>query len=368
MADEFKYKLDYSNVPDYINPSKNTKGRFGNDAQFWEANIVNSFLGFGYEPTKEEVQSLIPTSAGEGGYQRGQAAVADYVRAQKAAQERVANDPLNAVRDEERGRASSLETQSGDLFQQALNIYKAAPQLFGGLQPDQIQQYLAPLQEQFKTGLAGVEGAFGRRNLAGSSIEANSLAEQQRLYQQNVLATGLQLGLDQQTNQANLLSNRSSTLFSGAEGSRGRLLSGTGQLSSQAYDESQFLASLPVYLRQLAMQERAMQEASSGTDWGSIGQLAGTVLGGTIGAFGGPGGAAIGAGLGGQLGGGIGNAATGKYGAAAGNVSSIPLWMLMGNRSTPTTTGTTSTTGNPSDIAYNSLLRTNQPNLSLLRG
>ncbi len=301
---EFKYTKEND-------PFRNSGGKFANDQDFWKSNIITSFLHFGYEPTETEVAQLIPTSAGEGGYERGQTAVANYVSAQKAATDRKANDPLKGFSEQQQGLSDTQRAESGDLFQKALDVYKSAPQLFGGLKPEQIQQYLAPVNEAAKTGVAGVEGAFGRRNLVGSSIEANALAEQGRLYQQNVLATGLQLGLEQQGQLANLLQGRSANLLGAAEGAQGRLGAAKGQLSGQSFDESRFLSTLPVYLQQLAMQERAIQEAqgSSGKA-GFFGKLIGSALFGTD--------------IGGPLGSAAGNAYEGDYRSASSSLDQLP--------------------------------------------
>jgi hypothetical protein len=180
------------------------------ESQSWRANIVNRFLDMGYQPTEEEVQALVPAAKGVGGFEAGASAVANYVQAMR--QLGPAQDFIkgNLLSEQEASKMyddlSKVQLQGGDeAYQKAADLYSQAPKLFGSMTADQIQAYIAPVTQATKETLGQIEGGAARRGLAGSSLEAQALAEQQRLYQQNVLSQGLGVGLDQQQRQAAIL-------------------------------------------------------------------------------------------------------------------------------------------------------------------
>jgi hypothetical protein len=251
--------------------------KFSGDAGFWRANIVNSFLEFGYYPTEAEVAQLIPTSAGEGGFERGQSSVAQYVQARQDEIEQKENDPLKGFIEEEKVRRGEFEKQASDLYGQLQNVIKSSPQLFGSLSEDQIGTLLAPLQRAFQESGSQLEGALGRRNLTGSSIEANALAENERLYKQNVLATGLDLGLKQKDLEATAIRDRIGQLVNSASLGSQLMGQGFGQISSQELGTMQYLQQLPYFLRQSALQEQAFHKAMEGPSlWDNIDRGIGT--------------------------------------------------------------------------------------------
>lgn len=331
--------------------------------------IKGIFESFGYTPTEAEIASFGQSAwSGKGGHDRAVSAVGSYINSLEAEEKRKAEDPLAKQLAEDQKLSASQRGESADLAQKAIDVYKAAPQLFGGLQPDQIQQYLAPAREQFRGGMADTEGAFGRRGLAGSNIEANAMAEQARLYQQNVLAQALQLGLQQQSNLSNAYANRSGQLLGAAEGASGRELSAGTTMSGQAAESSQFMASLPLYLRQMAMQEQAMRDAQSkSTPWGAIGSIAGMGLGAALAPFTGGMSIPMGMALGGSFGGGVGSLFQGNNAGAMSNFNSFPYLAAMGGgRGAPLLTNP-NTMSTPNMVNAGTTLVPGQK-LSLLQG
>ena len=270
--------------------------------------IQDAFLNFGYTPSKEELASLSPTYAGEGGGTRGNASVAAYVNTVRLLQEQKQNDPLNQVIADERGFFSDTARKAAE---DEANL-KGPVKLFGGLSEDQINQYLSPLNQSTMESGARLEGDAARRGIAGSSTEMNALAENERLFRQNVLSTGLNIGLSERDRTAQLLGTRYN-LLAGSLGRQGQV---AGQLSAQDFEGTQLRAQLPIYLRGVSSQELATQnaiqarkDAEKRARKGGNGSVGGTIGGGAIGFFasgGNPMGAAIGAGVGGQLGGSIG--------------------------------------------------------------
>lgn len=334
------------------------QGPFGRDEDFWRANIVNSFLSFGYEPTEAEVAQLIPTSAGTGGFERGQAAVADYVRTMQAEQERQANDPLKGFIEEQKPKIGQYEQQAQNLYEELRGVISKAPQLFGALNEAQIDQLLAPLQRATAESSARVEGAFGRRGLVGSTPEAQALAEQERIFRENALSTGLQVGLNQQKAERDAIQNYLNQVFARSGELTQLVGQGAGQLSGQDLQQLQFLSGLPLLERGVAANERAQAEAAAAankTDWGSIGSLAGMVGGAALAPF--TGGASMLPfllGAGGALGGTVGNIAGGKPTLAAGSAGQIPWWMMLNqNLRTPQTTSNAIVPENAINFARN---------------
>ena len=303
--------------------------------------IAGVFESFGYTPSQEDIDMLIPAFSGK--YDAGitgTTAVANYVNAIKMEEERRANDPLAKLVEEQRTRTAELETEASGLYDQLKGIIEKSPKLFGSLSEEQIDQYLAPIKQASLETSARVEGAMGRRGLAGSSIEAGALSEQNRLFQQQALASGLQVGLSQQEQQARAVQQRLSDVY-GRAGLLTQLGSaGTGQISTQNLGQSQYLSQLPIYLQELANQRNASLEAArgGGTDWASVGSLAGGVIGAVGGAF--SGNPLMGYGIGSSIGGSIGGAAGGNSAAGASYGQSLPYWALLNQlrgNSIPTT-------------------------------
>ncbi len=280
------------------------EGPFGSDADFQRAVIVNSFLDFGFEPSEAEVAQLLPTAAGTGGFERGRAAVADFAQTMLAEQERQENDPLKKFTEEQGLKIGEFEQQAQSLFEELRGIIGRAPQLFGALDEGQIDQLLAPLQRATAESSARTEGAFARRGLTGGTPESQALAEQERIFRENALATGLQVGLSQQQLEAQAVANRQAQLFDRSGALTQLVGQGTSQLSAQDLNQLQFLAGLPLLERGVAAQERAALEAGQGKkdflggtlSGGLSGAATGFMLGGPYGALaGGVAGAGLGA-------------------------------------------------------------------------
>lgn len=298
------------------------------DEQFWHDNIVNSFKQFGYTPSDAEIAALLPASEGKGGYEAGQAAVANFVLAMqqlKGAQSLVQGN----IQSETQGAQTAQQLggqfagQGAGSYQQALQALQKAPQLFGSMTPDQINQYLAPLQSQFSQGLGQVQGAAAQRGLAGSSLEAQAMAQAQQQFQQNVLSQGLGVGLNAQQQQAALLQGLGGQQFGLAGQQYGlapQYLSLANQSAGQNVGLAEDMAQLPGQAANQAIAQNAAIQAmnpQSSSPWGSI---LGTALGAGVGAFGGPMGMALGANLGGQLGSAFsGNPAGAQVGSSLGN-------------------------------------------------
>lgn len=277
--------------------------------------IEQAFKDFGYTPTKAELDIFdqIQRAAGPKNFGRtyspgaARSAVGAYVEAYKQIEKRKAEDPLNPYVAQEKARGDEMTRLSQEAYDKLTQLYQQAPQLFGSMNEQQISQYLAPLQDQFNRSLAQVEGAFSRRGLVGSNIEASAMGEQGRLFNQNVLNTGLQVGLQQQQNLGNAYQNRSTAMLQGADAAYGRQGQALGQLSSISAQEAQMLASLPSYLQNQALQQLMLSrqmnpQKQKGNVFG--GALSGALSGGITGfMMGGPMGAAAGAVGGGVLGG-----------------------------------------------------------------
>ena len=299
--------------------------------------VVNLFKSWGYEPTPIELAAFQDMNWEQGGA-GGQ--MAEYISAVQTLNKAQANDPLKGFAAEQGGIASNYRTMAEGQFGKAEAEARNAPKLFGNLTPDQIDAYLAPLGQQYANVDAKLQGDASRRGVAGSSIEAQAAAGAGREFKQNVLNTGLQVGMSQQQQLLNLLYGTGGQ-YLGAAGQASGLQGGaTGQISRQANDNATFMSQLPIYLRSQAMQEEAMRKANSASAGG--GNL-GSLIGGGIGAgagflIGGPVGGMLGLGIGSGLGGGIGNsinpASSGGYptgySSGYGQSMAIPSGLLMG--------------------------------------
>lgn len=319
--------------------------------------IASAFRDYGYEPSQEEIDALAPTFGGRiNPGERGRAAVADYVRTMKMEQERQANDPLKKFIEGQEPKIGEYEKQAQDVIGQLKKIISGAPQLFGSMTEDQVDQYLAPLQRATAESSARIEGAFARRGLLGSTPESQALAEQERQFRENTLSAGLTVGQQQQQLQAQTMQNILAQLYGQAGQIRGLVGQGTGQLSSQDLQQLQFLAGLPLLQRGIAAQERALADANQKkTDWGSIGSLAGMGLGAALAPFTGGMSLPLLMGVGGSLGGAVGNIAGGNTAGGAAAAGQIPWWLMMRPNATSTTSLTpTGAVNSPSSYGFTS--------------
>lgn len=308
--------------------------------------IQQAFKDFGYEPSQAELDIFdqIQRAAGPKDFGRtyspgaARSAVGAYVEAYKQIEKRKAEDPLNPYVAQEKARGDQMTQMSQQAYDQLTELYKQAPQLFGSMNEQQISQYLAPLQDQFNRSLAQVEGAYGRRGLVGSNIEASAMGEQGRLFNQNVLNTGLQVGLQQQQNLGNAYQNRSTAMLQGAQGAYGNQGNALSQLSQISAQEAQMLASLPSYLQNNALQQLMLskqmnpEKPKNNFLANGGGSLLGMGLGALLAAPTGGMSLAMGAGLGGALGGGFGSLLGGGQSGgqqAQSQFQNIPWYMMM---------------------------------------
>ena len=228
-------------------------------------NVFDVFKSFGYTPTQAEINQLAPSFMGRKDvYQVGSSAVAQYVDTQRKIHEQEANDPMKKWVEEQKTRAADLSTKAQDLYGQQQKILSSAPQLFGNLTPDQINEYLAPVVQGAKENSANLEGAFARRNLAGSSIEANALTGANREFLQNVLAQGLNIGMSQQKQQSDSIEHQIAQLFNQAGISTSQVGAGTSQLSQQDFNNSQTLIGLPSFLNAQSLQRELIAKQLEG--------------------------------------------------------------------------------------------------------
>lgn len=287
--------------------------------------IESVFKSFGYTPTQAEIDALAPAFEGRTNVaQTGMSAVSNYVIAHQAeqgaqslVQGQLSGDEAQQAQYQKLGQQYG-EEGIGNL-NAAANLAGQAPQLFGNLTPDQVSQYLAPLQSQFTTQLGQVQSAEAQRGLGGSSIEAGAMSQAQAQYQQQVLQQALQLGLQQQQSKVGALQTAGqgqlglSSQLTGAGSQYGSLIN---QLLGQNTGIVGNLAQLPgASTNQAIGQEAAIQALNPQTPspWGG---LIGTGAGALLGSFGGP----VGAGLGASIGGSIGSGITGNpTGANVGN-------------------------------------------------
>jgi hypothetical protein len=162
------------------------------------------FQSFGMEPTQAQIDALAPAfEGGKNVAQTGDSAVANFVQAYQqinGAQSLIQGQLQGTQAAETAAQgASTADYAAGTAsYNQAQQTLEAAPQLFGSMNPSQVSQYLAPLQNQFNYGLGQITGQAAQRGLAGSSLEAQAMAQAQTQYQQSVLSQGLSIGQQQQ--------------------------------------------------------------------------------------------------------------------------------------------------------------------------
>ncbi len=227
-------------------------------------NIMDVFKSFGYTPTQAEITAMAPSFEGRFDIMEiGTSAVAQYVNAKQAEAEREKNDPLVALQTRMDDSVALMKNQVQGLYSQLQDTLSAAPQLFGSLTPDQIQQYLAPLKTSFDKQMANVQGIMGSRGLGASSTENQALADTNKQFQEQVFSTGLGVGLDAQKNKATAIQAQINNLFGLTGQEEGISAGAAGQRSQQNLGQSNLIASLPFFLDQAASQRSQMAEAEN---------------------------------------------------------------------------------------------------------
>ncbi len=223
-------------------------------------NIQQIFNQFGYYPTQAEINAIAPSFGGTYDVlETGTSAVSQYVLHKQAEAERQKNDPLAALQTRIEESVALMKNQVQGLQGQLQDTLSAAPQLFGSLAPDQIQSYLAPLTTAFNTQLSAVQGVLASRNLGGSSIEANALAQTGQQFKENVLSTGLNIGLTSQQAKAKAIQDQINNMF-GLTGQEEQIgAAAAGQRSGQNLGQSNLIASLPFFLNQASRQQDLIQ-------------------------------------------------------------------------------------------------------------
>ncbi len=255
--------------------------------------IKEIFQQFGLkDPTPAEIGMFSQTSLNGG---IASSAIANYVNTKNAQMKAEADNPLKQFMEEEKVRRADFESKANGLYQQLQETISAAPKLFGNLTPEQINQYIAPITQAARDGSANLEGDFARRNIAGSSIEANALADAHRKYQENLLQTGLGLGMQTQQAEATGIQNRLNQLF-GASGQSTNLLgSSASQLTADQQNNLQSITQLPLFLNAMGAQQKALLDDYNSKNKTSLsGAIQGGIAGASAGKVFGPWGAAIG--------------------------------------------------------------------------
>lgn len=286
--------------------------------------VQRMFEQYGYTPDPGVIAALtigIPTD--------DQAGVAEFevgafMNAVNQLNKAAASDPLTKILAQENSAIASDQSLTDKYGSELESVYQQAPKLFGSLTPDQIDEYLQPAKTAFDYSEGAVQTAAAARGNTGSSLEADALAQTKQQFDQGVLATGLQVGQQQQQNQASVIQQlynqklQQQNLLYGLQQQTG------GQLSTQNYNNAQFLAQLPLLLNSYATQQAQLSNniSNSSPNWENT---LGTGLGAVAGAyFGGPIGASIGASLGGSTANDItGNSSPSQTSASIG--SNLPL-------------------------------------------
>lgn len=239
-----------------------------------QTTIFRWFTDFGYEPTGAEIEAFTFLAGGDRiDDKRGRSMIANYVNTLGAIQEAKANDPSRQVLADERGffnsqqqRAIDLERSSNDVYNELHSTFGQAPKLFGGLDESQIDTYLDPLRRFSEESGASAQTALSRRNLTGSSIEANAIMENERKFREAVLNTGLNVGLNEQAVQRQILQNRINQLQGDYQQAYGFLPGSLARQGDMAHNigasdmnSALLKGSLPLYLRSYVANEYAMQ-------------------------------------------------------------------------------------------------------------
>ena len=246
-----------------------SQGADGNNVTFSSPEaqqIYNDFTSFGYYPTQAEIAAFGQSDdALAGGATSGEASaltnsfIGQYVQTMNAEKQRQATDPLNAYQQQAQKIADQQQLQSTNLYSQAQQVFQNAPQLFGSLTPDQITQYLAPLQTAFTQAQSQTQAQEAARGLTGSNIEANALQTGNTNFQNQVLQTGLQVGQTAQTNVGNSLQTQAGGLQTASNNNRALQGQAAGQISSQNLSQQNYLNSLPFLYGQASQANQATQ-------------------------------------------------------------------------------------------------------------
>lgn len=242
-----------------------------------DIDITQIMQGFGYYPTEAEAQSLAGSFTSDNNAASkaaGVSAIAQYVNQKQAEQERIKNDPLAALQTKMEESAALMKNQVQGLYGQLQDTLSSAPKLFGELTPDQIQAYLAPLKTSFDQQISTVQGVMGSRGIAASSTENNALAQTDKQFQENVLSTGLQVGLDAQKNKASSIQQQIQNLFGLTGQEEGMASNAAAQRSAQNLGQSNLIASLPYFLQQSANQQALIRkQTDSGGFWDTFNKV-----------------------------------------------------------------------------------------------
>lgn len=191
-----------------------------------------------------------------------EAAIGAYANAKTSEMARQKNDPLAAYQELTQKYTADSITSAGNLYNQLQGVLSEAPKLFGGLTPDQVQSYLAPLQTSYKTALSNVQGIIASRGLSASSTENAALAETNKQFQDQVFSTGLDVGMKSQQAKANSIQAQINNLFGFGTSAMGESGAAARQRSAQDLGQSNLIASLPYFLRSTGQQDAAAKIAS----------------------------------------------------------------------------------------------------------
>jgi len=325
-----------------------------------EAWVARMFEQYGFKPDPGVIAALtsqVPTDD-----QRGvaSATVGQYINAFNQLQKAAANDPLIKMLIDEQSATTAAGSAAEGYATQVQDVYKQAPKLFGAMTPEQIDQYLSPLKNQFDYSEGKVQTDAAARGNTGSSLEATALAGTNQQFKQNVLSQGLQ----EQQNLANVIQNLYNQRLAQQNLLYGLQQNTAGQLSQNKLQEAEFMAQLPILLGGQATQAGAMNQNRDSTPWGAIGTLAGMAGGAALAPFTGGLSIPMGMMLGGSLGGAAGSIGQGFAGGnstmangGAGMMMNLPLLygMMGGNR--------TSSSGVPAGLNWASQPGSNSTNL-----
>lgn len=229
--------------------------------------VAATFKSYGLDLSPAEIGIFAGSNSGPELAQ----AMANFAATKTAQIKAEANNPLKDFLDSEKTRRADFETKANDLYGKLQDTISAAPKLFGNLSPDQIDQYIAPITQAAREGSANLEGDYARRNIAGSSIEANALADANRKYRENVLNTGLNLGMQTQQAQAAAMQQRINQLF-GASGQSSNLIGGgAGQLTTDQMNNMHTITQLPYFLQAMMQQQELFKKQMEGPSlWDKI--------------------------------------------------------------------------------------------------
>jgi hypothetical protein len=224
--------------------------------------IRGVFKSFGYTPTDAEVQAFNEAfGEGRSGFAAGTSVVAQYVNFKNQEAQRMASDPLTGLQTRMNNIIDQNTKSVTGLSQQLQDTLSAAPQLFGSMTPDQIGEYLKPLQTSFNTQMSQVQSTLASRGLGASSTEANALAQTNQQFQEQVLNTGLNIGMTSQKNKADALQQQINNLFGQTSQAMGITGGAAEKQSSQNLGQSNLIASLPSFLTAQSDQQQAFNKS-----------------------------------------------------------------------------------------------------------